>query len=301
MPSTSPSGVPLPYDFRRPNKFNREHVRALQIVSETFARQFTTVLSTTLRAVSQVGAKSIGELTYDEYIREVPNPSLLAVLSLAPLTGASILHIPLPVVMAAVDRLLGGKGSGMVPRRPLTDIETALARNLVGRVLRELAYAFESLTNLEPQVLSLESNPQFAQIASPTDMVVVLEYDVRIGSDQGDATLCIPFASLQPVLDDLTGNAFLAGRVSSDPGAVRLALAERLGAAPATLSVRFDPVRLSMAEIVDLRPGDVLPLHHPVGADLAVSVDGVRCFTATPGRRGKRLACLITGTAEERA
>ena len=108
----SPSATPVAYDFRRPNKFTREHVRALQIASETFARQFTTVLSTTLRTVSQVQAKGIHQLTYDEYIRDVPNPTYLAILSLPPLAGASIFHLPLPVVMTAVDRLLGGPGAG---------------------------------------------------------------------------------------------------------------------------------------------------------------------------------------------
>jgi flagellar motor switch protein FliM len=129
----------VPYDFRRPNKFNREHQRALQIASETFARQFTTVLSTTLRAVSQVQVSSVGQVTYDEYIRDIPNPSYLAVLSLAPLPGSSLLHLPLPVVMTAVDRLLGGTGTGPAPVRSLTDIEDGLAKGLVARVLRELA------------------------------------------------------------------------------------------------------------------------------------------------------------------
>jgi flagellar motor switch protein FliM len=284
----------VPYDFRRPNKFNREHVRALQIASETFARQFTTVLSTTLRAISGVTAKSIGQLTYDEYIREVPNPSHLAILSLPPLAGAAIFHIPLPVVMSAVERLLGGAGSGFLPNRPLTEIEASLVRSLLGRVLRELAYAFEPLAALEPQVIHQESNPQFAQICSPTDMVVVLEYDIRIGAHQGEATLCIPFTSLQPVLDEVTGNALLAGRVGGDPEAVRRALAQRMEAAALPVSVQFSPVTLSLADIVDLQPGDVLPLAHPVDAALEVSVAGRRRFFGRPGRRGKRLACVIT-------
>src|SRR5262249_3396485 len=72
---------PQPYDFRRPNKFNRDHVRALQIVSETFARQMTTVLATTLRAVSTVTLGAVEQLTYDEYVRGVPNPSYLAILA----------------------------------------------------------------------------------------------------------------------------------------------------------------------------------------------------------------------------
>lgn len=285
---------PLPYDFRRPNKFNREHVRALQIVNETFARQFSTVLSTTLRAVSPVQADPIAQMTYDEFIREVPNPSHLVVLSLAPLAGASIFHLPLSVAMAAVDRLLGGTGAGRLPNRALTDIEASLVRNLLSRVLRELAYAFESLTTVEASVIHQESNPQFAQIASPTDMVIVLGYDIRIGGTGGQATLCIPFASLQPVLDEVTGNARLAGRVATDPGAVRAALAGSIEDAPMPVTVRFPQITLSMAEIVDLQPGDVVPLHHPTDAALDVSVAGIRRFSAKPGRRGKRLACQVT-------
>jgi len=293
----SPSATPVAYDFRRPNKFTREHVRALQIASETFARQFTTVLSTTLRTVSQVQAKGIHQLTYDEYIRDVPNPTYLAILSLAPLAGASIFHLPLPVVMTAVDRLLGGPGAGLALHRPLTEIEQSLMRDLLGRVLRELAYAFESLTALEPTVLHQESNPQFAQIGSPSDMVIVFVYDLRIGGQAGEATLCVPFASLQPVLDEVAANSLLAGRVEADAESVRESLAERMGAAPVTVSVSFPAVTLALSEIVDLRPGDVLPLEHRVDAPLEVSVGGLPRFAARPGRRGKRLACVITSVA----
>ena len=293
----SPSATPVVYDFRRHNKFTREHVRALQIASETFARQFTTVLSTTLRTVSQVQAKGIHQLTYDEYIRDVPNPTYLAILSLAPLAGASIFHLPLPVVMTAVDRLLGGPGAGPALHRPLTEIEQSLMRDLLGRVLRELAYAFESLTALEPTVLHQESNPQFAQIGSPSDMVIVFVYDLRIGGQAGEATLCVPFASLQPVLDEVAANSLLAGRVEADAESVRESLAGRMGAAPVTVSVSFPAVTLALSEIVDLRPGDVLPLEHRVDAPLEVSVGGLPRFAARPGRRGKRLACVITSVA----
>src|SRR5206468_5562256 len=129
----------------------------------------------------------------------VPNPTYLAILSLPPLAGASIFHLPLPVVMTAVDRLLGGPGSGPTVARPPTEIEQSLMRDLLGRVLRELAYAFESLTALEPVVIHQESNPQFAQIGSPSDMAIVLVYDLRIGGQAAEAPLCVPSASLQPV------------------------------------------------------------------------------------------------------
>lgn len=288
--------APVRYDFRRPNKFNRDHIRALQIANETFARQWTTLLSTTLRAVSQVSVRKIGQQTYDEYVRDIPNPSYLAVLALRPLAGQAVLHLPLPVIMAAVDRLVGGPGSAKQPRRAITEIEAGLLRTVMGRVLRELAYGFESLTEIEPALIHQESNPQFAQIASATDMVVVIEFDVRIASTGGVASLCIPFSALQPVLDELTNNANEAGRHTVDPVGLRLALEERVHDAPLPVSVRFTQVTLTAAEIVALVPGDLVALHHRVDAPLDVAVSGVPRFQGRAGRRGKRLACLVLDT-----
>lgn len=296
---TSPRSTPVPYDFRRPNKFTREHVRALQIVNETFARQFTTVLSTALRSVCQVSMTAVGPQTYDEYIRDVPNPSYLAVLGLAPLSGSALFHIPLPVVMAAVDRLLGGSAEGTMPSRALTDIEASLIRDLLVRVLRELSYAFESLvTGLDPEVRLQESNPQFAQVAAATDMVVVCDFDIRIGAQHGRASLCIPFSSLQPVLDEVGERAGADAQTGVDAAGVRSALSDRLGGARVPVSIRFAEITLSSAEIVELRAGDVIPLHHPVESPLTVSVDGVDRFTAVPGRRGQRMACVVVERTE---
>src|SRR5436305_12204997 len=103
MATAAPERTPLRYDFRRPNKFNREHVRALQIANETFARQWTTLLSSTLRAVSQVSLRKIEQLTYDEDIRDIPNPTYLGNLALRPRAGTAALHLPLPVRTAALD------------------------------------------------------------------------------------------------------------------------------------------------------------------------------------------------------
>ncbi|HEV7535076.1 MAG TPA: FliM/FliN family flagellar motor switch protein, partial [Acidimicrobiia bacterium] len=143
------------------------------------------------------------------------------------------------------------------------------------------------------------SNPQFAQIGSPSDMVIVFVYNLHIGGQEGEATLCVPFSSLQPVLDEVAANSLLAGRVEADADSVRRALAGRMGAAPVTVNVRFQPIMLTMADIVDLRPGDIVPLEHPVDEPLEVSVGGVPRFTARPGRRGKRLACVIASVAEK--
>ncbi len=284
---------PQPFDFRRPSKFSRDHARALQIVHETFARQFTTILSTTLRSVSQVSVQSIDHVSYDEYVRSSPELSFLAIVNVDPLPGAGILQLPLDIAMAAIDRLLGGTGEGGQPARALTDIESSLLRELVQRVLRELDYSFESLARTTTSIVQLESNPQFAQVAAASDMVVVATYDVRIGSREAMATLCIPFTALQPVLEQVTGNALFADRKGTDPLESERAMAAQLSGVPVDVAVRFDAVTLTSTEILDLCLGDVLPLRHPVNAPLSVVAAGRTCASAVPGSKGRRLAFMI--------
>ena len=298
--TTSTSGVrrrrksgPQPFDFRRPSKFSRDHARALQIVNETFARQFTTILSTTLRSVSQVAVSSIDHVSYDEYVRSSPELSFLAILNVDPLPGAGILQFPLDIAMAAIDRLLGGTGEGNQPARALTDIESVLMRELIQRVLRELDYAFESLAKVNTSIVQLESNPQFAQVAAPSDMVVVATFDVRIGSKESTATLCLPFSALQPVLEQVTGHAMFADRKGGDAEESARAVAAGLAGVPVDVAVRFDPVTLTSSEILSLRVGDVLPLRHPVSAPLSVCAADRTCASAVPGSKGRRLAFMI--------
>lgn len=295
---------PQPFDFRRPNKISREHVRALQIVHETFARQFATVLTTMLRSVCSVTVAGVDHLTYDEYVRSCPNPSLLAVLAVPPLPGLGVLQLPLPVAMTVVDRLLGGTGDTHQPERSLTDIETLLLRELVGRLLREIDYAFESLATVQSAMRAIESNPQFLQVTAPSQMVVVATYDVRIGSLEQTASMCLPLAALLPTLEQLTGRQVVADRPGVDPLATTRALSARLQGAPVDVAVRFAPVTLTSAEILGLQVGDVLPLHHPLSMPLAVTAARQTCALAVPGSKGRRLAFLVVqpedGTPEEK-
>jgi flagellar motor switch protein FliM len=286
---------PQPYDFRRPNKFNRDHVRALQIVSETFARQLTTVIATTLRAVSTVTLGAVEQMTYDEYIRSVPNPSYLAILALDPLPGAAMLQIPLTIATAAIDRMLGGRGDVLDTLRPLTEIEESLMRTLTDRALRELVYAFESLVKLEPQIMSQESNAQFAQITTPSDMTLTIVLDMKIAEARDRATLCIPYDTLAPVLDTLAGESLFAGR-GGNAAMFATNLHDAIEDVPIDVSVRFNPVTLTSAEILGLEVGDVVPLRHLVNEPLVVTVGGTAAYRATTGRNGKRLACRIVST-----
>src|SRR4051794_7023616 len=135
---------PAPYNFRRPIKLSREHVRMLQIVFETYARSCATLFTTRLRAVSQVNLLAIEQFTYDEYTSMLNNPTVLASVTMEPLPGSILLELPLSTAMATIDHLLGGPG-GAQPVRSLTDVEMPLLRGLLERMLSELRYSFEQI------------------------------------------------------------------------------------------------------------------------------------------------------------
>lgn len=282
---------PSLYDFRRPSRFSREHMRALQLVNETFARQFALVLSTTLHASCHVTVSSVNQLTCEEYLRKVPNPSLLAVLSFDPLPGAGVFQVPMGIVMSVVDRLLGGPGGAIQPSRALSDIEVALVRRLLQRIVHELTYAFDSLTPVHPEVGGLESDPQFLQMAAPSEPVIVSDFNVRIGDQQATSTLCLPFATLQPALDELTDGQ-MPYRFDTDVKAAK-AVEKQLYAVPVEVSVAFREVTITSRELLALAVGDVLPLRHPVAQPLSVRADGVQVAAAVPGSHGPRLACQV--------
>ena len=295
----SRGGGPLPYDFRRPTKLSREHARSLQIVLETFARQHATVLTTTLRAVTSISLVSIEQLTYDEYISSLGNPTVMCILSVEPLTGVGIYELSMSNAMTAIDHLLGGAGGGEQPARTLSEIETALLRGLIDRAMGELRYAFDPIVRLEPQLAMIEYNPQFAQAASAADMVLVASFEQKIGTDACISTLCLPFNSVFSRLESAAGQVVTSERERAARESAQRLLGQRLAEVPVEVAVRFAPARLSSRELADLAVGDVLPLRHNLSAPLAVTAADVVFAHAVPGSQGKRLACLVVDPPQE--
>lgn len=287
------------YDFKRPNKFSRDHVRALQMVCETFSRHLGTLLATTLRAMTSATVGSVEQLTYDEYIANLPNPSYMVILALHPLPGAAILQLPLPIATTAIDRMLGGTGAVTLLDRPLTEIESSLMKSLTERALQDLAFSFESLVALQPEIMQQESNPQFAQIAAPSDMCVVLSLDLRIEDQRGAMTVCIPFDSLQPVLETFASQSLFSDRTDGDPADFSRQLEDAMRNAPVEINVRFHEVTLTSQEIVNLAVGDVVPLRHALDEPVIVSVGNTACFRALTGRKGRRIACLVVSSERD--
>ena len=289
---------PQPYDFRRPTKLSREHSRTLQIAYETFARQFTTQLTSSLRAVSQVNLLSIEQLSYDEYIASIGNPTLLTMVTLDPLPGITLFEIPVDTALACIDHLLGGPG-GLQPQRQLSEIETVLFRALLDRILGEFRYSFETVKRIQPKAGTIEYNPQFAQAAAPSDPMVVVSLELKVGGQECISTMCLPLAAVMTALQKVDDAVALtpAERFARDT-ALRNITGGLLGA-KVQVSVRFGTTQMGPEQIIALEPGDVVTLDHPVNRPLTLSTAGITLAHAVPGNQGARLACLVVDPPRE--
>jgi len=280
------------YDFRRPTKLARDHIRILQMSFETFARRLGTLLTSSLRVLSQVNLLAIEQQSYEEYISGLSTPTLLAPFSAKPLAGTAVLEFPVTSALACVDHLLGGPG-GPQPNRTLTDIENALLRDLVNQMLGVLAYALEPIVAIEAGLGPLEFNPPFLQAAGATDMMIVASFETHIGPDVGVATMATPFASVFPRLQAKRASRSMSAGEQANAANNAARVRRGLGEVPVEISVEFQPVRLTPAQIVELMPGDLITLPHRVTSPLAVKCGGFPYTQALAGREGTRLAGLV--------
>ena len=191
----------MPYDFRRPIQLSREHQRILMLGFDGFARQATTVFTSSLRTVCQLTLQSIEQRTYNEYVESLGAQTYMMLFAADPMTGLGVLEMPVPAVMSCVDHMLGGPGSDDQPDRPLTEIEGGVMHTFVERLLAEMRYSLSSLVPLEPAVTGTEYSPQFAQIAGGADVMVVADFDLRIVERPHRMTICLPFNGLLPHLN----------------------------------------------------------------------------------------------------
>jgi flagellar motor switch protein FliM len=291
-------GNPVPYDFRRPLTLPREHVRRLDFAVETFSRQVATQLSTRLRTDVRVTATGVDQKTYDEHVAGLSSPAVLVLFKSPGLGGSGIVHLSVETALTCVDRLLGGPGSAVQPVRPLTDIEMTLMTEVAGRALSTFAYAFESIMPLRPVITGIHHDPQFAQALGASDLVLVANLVIAIGSQQQPATVMLQLESVSSRLEPVhaRGRSAEQDRVAEAAAAT---VSRAMDDVPVDVSVGFAPLHLDPVELLSLAEGDVLRLPHPTQRPLDLVSAGVTVSRGVAARRGSRLACLVVDAKED--
>ncbi|NHM28233.1 flagellar motor switch protein FliM [Desulfofundulus sp. TPOSR] len=282
------------YDFRRPNKFSKEHLRTLEMLHQHFARLLSSFLSGYLRAAANVELASVGQMIYEEFIRSIPSPTALAVFSLNPLEGSALMEINAQVVFPMLDLLFGGPGTSTDQMRELTEIEVTVVKRLVERILEHLAQAWHDFYSVEPEVQAIETNPRMQQLYSPNEVVALITFAVSINEEErGFINLCLPYILMEPVISRLS----VRQQFSRQVGAPRPEDMERLGYwlgfSRVELQVILGETEITVHELLQLQEGDVLVLNRHLNQDLDLYVEGERKFGVQAGRVGQNLAVQV--------
>jgi len=288
------------YDFKRPDKFSKEQIRTVSIMHETFARLTTTALSAQLRSLAQVHVASVDQLTYEEFIRSIPNPTTLAVINMDPLKGSAILEIDPAITFSIIDRLFGGQGEGAKVTRELTDIEQSVMEGIIVRILGNMREAWSQVIDLRPRLGQIETNPQFAQIVPPTEMVVLVTLETKVGDVEGMMNFCIPYLTIEPIISKLSAqymySSIRRGATTENLNIIR----ERLSTIEVTVVAEIGQMDLTVRDVLSLRAGDVIRFPNVrVNDPMVLKVGNRPKFQCKPGQVGNKMAVQIIKKLED--
>ena len=288
------------YDFKRPDKFSKDQIRTLYMLHESFARMFNTYLSTHLRTMVSVEVASVEQLTYQEFVQSLSNPSVISVLAVPPLKGNIILEVNTEIAFAYIDRVFGGEGKVGLKPRVLTEIEEAVMKRFVTTAMNQLRESWINVVAFTPNLEATESNPQFTQIVPPSDMVVIITIQMKVGDVEGMMNICIPYLVLEPIMPKLTTTFWVASSVSKDDNPSQVDVLQRkIERTKVPFVVDMGTIDITIQEFLTLGFGDVLQLDTKVDDEFKCLVGTRPKYYCRPGTFGKRMAVQITRVINE--
>ena len=289
-----------PYDFKRPERVSKDQMRTLEAIHEGFARNLGASLSGFLRTIIEVRVATIEQLTYSEFIHSLPNPTNFNLLTAEPLEGQMCLEISPLIIYPIIDRLLGGSSSALfIPQRPMTLIELRLIRRITDRALTCLTEVWSEMVPVEFRISEVESNPHLVQIVAPNEVVVVIGFEVKMEPRTGTISLCFPFNVIEPVMAKLASQGWLAYQRRVATKDVHDAIKESIKPAEVNLTAFLGEATITVEELMNLRPGDILRTTKASSSDMTLQIEGRNKFLGRLGRYKANRALLVTCPATD--
>ena len=287
------------YDFSRPAKFSKEHLRTLEIIFEQYGRLLSTNLPVYLRKNVQVTVANSETVTFSEFTNALSNPVILGIIDFAPLMGNIIMELGVNLGYAIVDRMLGGQGLPLDRNRDFSEIELTIIEKMLVVCMQLLRDPWKNVIDINPVLDRVETNSQFAQIMSPNDMIAIVSLTVKIGDVEGMMTICLPFFTLEEVMDRLNTKYWYANMQERRDEHYE----EQIGTLIRHVDVPVKAVLgrsiVSVSDFTSLQVGDVIRLDTHVDQELNVYVGNIKKFTAMPGSSKDMYAVRVTSVIRE--
>ena len=287
------------YDFARPAKFSKEHLRTLEIIFEHYGRLLSTNLPVYLRKAIQVEVMNSEAVSYSEFSNALSNPVLLGIINFAPLKGNIILEIASNLGYAMVDRMLGGEGEPLEKTREFSEIELLIIERILTVCVNLLHEPWENVVDIHPRLERIETNSQFAQIISPSEMIAIVTINIKIGDVEGLMNVCLPYLTLEDIMDKLNTKYWYSTMQDKDEQQYVDAIETLISKAPIPMKAVLGNSTISVSDFSGLQVGDIIRLDTKVNQELDVFVGNIKKFTALPGSSGDKYAVRITSVIRE--
>lgn len=287
------------YDFSRPTKFSKEHLRTLEIIFEHYGRLVSTNLPAYLRKNIQVAVVSSETVTFSEFSNALSNPVILGIINFSPLNGNIIVDLATNLGYAVLDRMLGGGGLPLEKNREFSEIEMAILQKVMVMLTQLLREPWKNVIELNPTLVRMETNSQFAQVIAPNDMIAIVTLNVKIGDVEGFMNVCLPFFTLEDVMDKLNTKYWFSTMQEEHDEKYEEFLETMLRKVDVPVKAILGKSVISVADFMNLQVGDCIRLDSRVDSDMEVYVGNIKKFTALPGANKDAYAVRITSVLRE--
>ncbi|MGN0401023.1 MAG: flagellar motor switch protein FliM [Acetatifactor sp.] len=287
------------YDFSRPTKFSKEHLRTLEIIFEHYGRLISTNLPVYLRKSVQVSVASSETVTFSEFTNALSNPVILGIVNFTPLNGQIIIDLATNLAYAMLDRMLGGSGAPLEKNREFSEIEQSIIQKILIMFTQLMREPWRNVIDISPVLSRLETNPQFAQVIAPNDMIAIVTLNMKIGDVEGFMNVCLPFITLEDVMDKLNTKYWFSTMQENRDVNYQDYIETMIRKVSIPIRAVLGKSTITVNDFMGLQVGDCIRLDTRVDEDMTVYVGNIKKFTALPGAEKDSYAVKITSVLRE--
>ena len=287
------------YDFKRPTKFSKEHLRTLEIIFEHYGRLLSTNLPVYLRKNVQINVASSETVTFSEFANALSNPVILGLINFHPLHGNIIIELQASLGYAMLDRMLGGLGQPLEKNRDFSEIELSILDKIMVLCMSLLREPWKNVVDLEPFMERIETNPQFAQIMGPNEMIAIVTMNIKIGDVEGFMNVCLPFFTLESIMDKLNTKYWFSTMQETSGEDFQEHIEAMIKRVDIPVKAVLGKSVISVMDFASLQIGDIIRLDTKVDDELEIYAGNIKKFTALPGVSKESYAARVTSVIRE--
>lgn len=288
------------YDFRTANKFSKEQMRTLNNIFEHFAFLLSSRLTGMTRTICEVSLVSIEEQRFGEFNNSIPTPIVLAIVDALPFRAPILLEIAPGVIFGLMSRLFGGAADNAEPSKNFTEIELAMASNIISQILPVYEEAWEKVVEVKASLQRLETSPQFTQLTALNEPAAIITFDVKIDNIQDNIAICIPHFVIQPIEKKLNTKSWSIGEIKHDGKPLQdVVISKQLSNTMVSLTAVFDDLTVTFGDIMRMRVGDVICMDHSINQFITLKMEHIPKFRGIMGVCDQRQVIQIAEIIKE--